>query len=239
MRATIFQLKKRLEFRYPTEEELTQINQYRPRGTEPYVQQEVYTVPLLASNNLMHSSLAVWDKTALETMVASYLGKDLMMDHSWDDSLKDFGFVYDAELWHIPKPSNESISRILVESPSPDIDKEIIDRDGLYQVVCYAAIEASHPLVSEIKYRRKADVSIGGHFRGDYICPLCESSFSDEDCPHYPPVFPFTWFADPEDLAPYYIRAGEVVSLELSFVFSGNCVQAGIISENLNNIVLL
>lgn len=240
MQTTLIELKKKLEFRHPTEEELALINQFRPRGAEPYVMQELYTVPILASTNLLHESLAVWTETALETMVATYPGSDLMLDHAWDEGMKTVGFVYDAELWHIPRPSRDSVERIIADSANPEIDRGIVARDGLYQVICYAAIEASHPIVSDIRMGRKSDVSIGGAFHGNFVCPLCNVPFEDRDnCSHYPPIGFFLFIAEPEELAPYYIRNGQVVSVELSMVYEGNCIQAQILSETLQNIVFI
>lgn len=243
MQLTLRQLKSKLEFRNPTEEELAKINQWRPRGSPEYDANELLTVPILASNNLLHSELMKWDLNAIESMVASYYGKDFMLNHDWMDVKQTFGFIYDAELWHIPRLSSQQVATLINLSPNPEVDKETLTKEGYYQVILYGAIEASHPIASEIRYRRKSDISVGGYFHGDWICPLCQSSFSDKACKHYPP----SWLAsmlvafgeiEPEDVAPYYIRSGRMDSVEVSLVFAGACKEAGIISENLINLII-
>ncbi len=237
-RISLDELKKRFETRSPDEMELNLINQFRPKGTPEYTANEILRIPFLASTNLLFGSLGVWTEKALETMVATYPGKDLMLNHAWDKTETTCGFIYDAELIVVPNPSKEAINRVIADSPNPAIDKEIIKKDGIIQVLCYAAVEASHPVVGEARFRRLADVSTGGVFYGDWICPLCNTSFDDPECPHYPPVGFFLWGEDEEKIAPYYIRDGQHVSVELSFVSEGNCIQAEMLCENLETLVL-
>ena len=237
MRITLAEFNQYLHIREPNNAELVLINNYRPSGASPYEANELIRFTIMASNNLIHQSLGCWDLQSLETMIASFGGADLMLDHNWEDGTKTFGFVYDQMVVSVPKPSNEAMSKILKLSPSPENDRKLIEQNGYHQVLLFGVIEKSHPITSEILYRRKSDVSIGGHFRGDYVCPLCNESFFSESCNHYPPMY--AGRVEPQDLAPFYIRSGIFYSVECSLVASGNCIQAKIIDENLSTFVMI
>ncbi len=251
MKIPLSDLQHRLEFRHPDGEELKQINQYRPRGIEPYISEELFVFPIYASDNLLFHSLGTWSPEILETMTATYSeSKDLILDHDSSDGRKIMGFTWDAQLWHFPYLSPTSIDKLLITSVNARIDRKILAKDGLQQIMLWGAIEASHPISSEIRYRRKADVSTGGLVKNyDYICPICSTpenkvSFQNEVCPHYPPT---EWSStlvewgelDASTIAPYYIRDGFHFSTEISLVLEGNCPRASLIAENLNNLVLV
>jgi len=119
---------KLLETREPTAEELTAINAYCPMGSDPWEASELLRFPMMASNNLIHGSLMAWDETALTTMVASYPGCPLMIDHEWDRCEKTFGMVYDALLYSLPRVSEEGMRKLLSKSPNPSEDRAIIER---------------------------------------------------------------------------------------------------------------
>lgn len=225
------EIDRKLEINHPTDEQLIAINNFRAIGTPAYTSEEIISVPILASNNLLHQNFAVWDVRSLETMTALFPGKDLMQDHAWYNTNSCKGFIYDAELW-----GRESIPEMdLAESPDPDLDRSIVNRDGGYhQVVLYSAIEAQNAIANDIRFRRKSDVSVGGIRIGTEICPLCNIPFDDKNCPHYPPLPELInwWYTEEQlaKLAPYWIRTGWTDSVELSFVVEGNCQQAKIFS---------
>lgn len=235
LKLTRAELESLLQTRHPTDEEMELINQFKPYGLDPWEPSELMRFALVASNNLIHSSLQVWDKNALETMVASYPGCALMIDHEWEDQTKTFGMVYDALIYSLPRVSKEGIAKILEKSPNPSEDYRIIQKDGYHQVLLFGFVEATHPIISEISYGRKADVSMGGIFYGESICPICDIPYSDPKCPHYPPYM--AGLVDEEILTPYYRRSGKMDSIECSFVTSGNCKQARLVDSRLNTFV--
>jgi|LakMenEpi03Aug12_release.lakeMendotaPanAssembly.Ray.scaffolds.fasta_scaffold169764_2 hypothetical protein len=227
---------KLLETREPTAEELTAINAYCPMGADPWEASELLRFPMMASNNLIHGSLMAWDETALTTMVASYPGCPLMIDHEWDRCEKTFGMVYDALLYSLPRVSEEGMRKLLSKSPNPSEDRAIIERDGYHQVLVFAFVEQSHPGASDVLYGRRANVSIGANFYGKSYCPICNTPYEDKHCEHYPPYM--AGWVEEELLTPYYRRTGKIDSLECSFVFAGNCRQARILDKNLNAFVM-
>lgn len=227
---------KLLETREPTSEELTAINAYAPMGALPWEASELLRFPMMASNNLIHGSLMAWDETALATMVASYPGCPLMLDHEWDRAEKTFGMIYDALLYSLPRVSEEGLGKILAKSPNPVEDRGIIESYGYHQVLVFAFIEQSHPGASDILYGRRANVSIGGNFYGQSYCPTCNTPYNDKHCEHYPPYM--AGWVDEELTTPYYRRVGKIDSLECSFVFAGNCRQARILDKSLNAFVM-
>lgn len=227
-----------LEMREPTAEELDVINGFRPSGIEPYTASELVRFAMMASNNLIHASRKRYSVGALESLSASFAGQALMLDHAWKNGAKTFGFIYDSMIVHVPRPSPDALNRVLSRSPLPDTDRrEIIAREGYHQVLAFGVMEKSHPMYSEIIYRRKADTSWGGSFEGDFICGACGVSFDNKNCEHFPPMFR-GWVED-SLLAPYYTCEGRAIADENSFVFAGNCVQAGILPVSLDNFVML
>ena len=235
LKLTRAELEVLLQTRHPTDEEMSLINQFKPYGLDPWESSELMRFALIASNNLIHSSGQVWDENVLETMVASYPGCALMIDHEWEDQSKTFGMIYDSFIYSLPRVSKEGIARILEKSPNPNEDYRIIQKDGYHQVLVFGFVEATHPIISEISYGRKADVSMGGIFYGESICPICDIPYSDPKCPHYPPYM--AGLVDEEILTPYYRRSGKMDSIECSFVASGNCRQARLIDSRLNTFV--
>jgi len=234
-KVTRAELEALLQTRHPTDDEMQLINQFRPYGLDPWEPSEIIRFCVIASNNLIHNAGWVWDKNVLETMTASFSGCALMIDHEWDDQSKAFGMVFDSFIYSLPRVSKEGIARILEKSPNPSEDYRIIQKDGYHQVLVFGFIEASHPMVSEIFYGRKAGVSMGGFFYGESICPICDVPYSDPKCPHYPPFM--AGLVEEETLTPYYRRSGKMDSIECSFVVSGNCRQARLIDSRLNTFV--
>lgn len=228
----------------PTEEQLQKINQLKPTNQPDYAAEELIVLNYLATTNLIHGSMVAWSLDGLMQIAESYQqgGQDLMIDHAWQDSRTIYGMIFDADLYHIRKPSNELTEYLLQSSPNQEADSQILADDGFYYVINYAVVEASHWINSEIRYLRKSDVSIGGDLREfDYLCPICSKkmkekvSFMDKRCPHY---MPGDVEDDRENTAPYAIRDGKPEMFELSMVAQGNCLQAKIFNEKMMDLIL-
>lgn len=224
-----------LETRHPNSKEIKLINQFKPYGLDPWEPSELMRFCLIASNNLIHGSGQAWDENALNTMVASYPGCPLMIDHEWEDQTKTFGMIYDALIYSLPRVSKEGMAKILEKSPNPREDSRIIQKNGYHQVLVFGFVEATHPIISEISYGRKTNISMGGIFYGESICPICDVPYSDPKCPHYPPYM--AGLVDEEYLTTYYRRSGKMDSIECSFVASGNCRQARLVDSRQNTFV--
>jgi hypothetical protein len=207
---------------------LQKINQYRPNGCPEYTEGEVSSFDILAANNLLSHSRAKWDIESLKTMTRQYQGQPLMLDHQWDNVSTQMAFIYDSLLYHWEKPSQQIRDYYLSLSPFPDLDSDILDKEGLYQSICKVATETSHPITNELTYGRKLKASIGGYARGPLICPLCETSFYDDACPHYIPDANQSMDQDP--IAPYFIYSGWYHTVELSLVTDGNCPSAQVLN---------
>jgi hypothetical protein len=117
LKLTRAELEILLQTRHPTDEEMSLINQFKPYGLDPWESSELMRFALIASNNLIHGSGQVWDKNVLETMVASYPGCALMLDHEWEDQTKTFGMIYDSFIYSLPRVSKEGIVRLFQKFP--------------------------------------------------------------------------------------------------------------------------
>lgn len=220
-------------FDHPNASQLKKINRYRPAGIAEYTSEEIYSVAIAASNNVLSHSNMVWSEKSLQTMTKAFLGQDFLLNHSWEDAKESIGFIYDTQ-----KISTDTPPPWYLDGLDPlqkKSSREIVKQQGYITIVMYAAIEASHPAISMLVYGRSKDVSVGGLADGDYTCPLCQTSFEDKDCPHLPPhPFLLSWLADNEDVvfAPYYINDGFYDGIELSIVVDGNCAAARVISAS-------
>lgn len=219
----------------PSEQQLKLINQYRNAGTPEYTSSELYQFPTIASDNLLHHNNSQWSKRALESMARSLVGKDFLLNHEWGDSNQIKGLVYDSALVSIEDLSLSTKLFLTDSSANPNQDLEILTKEGYEAVILWVAIEANSAINSDVVYLRQSDLSVGGYASLDYICPLCNVSFNNDECPHWIPDPMYMWIMgidhnDP-DLAPYYIRDGEFNGVELSLVVSGNCPRARILRE--------
>jgi len=143
--------------------------------------------------------------------------------------MAQMGFIYKATLLHYPSPSPQVQQYFLNRSPKSEIDQMIMNRDGLYQLVCSVATETSYPITNDLMFGRKINSSIGGLSTGEIECPLCKMSFEDPECPHYIPVSLSANMMD--NAAPYWIRKGYTESFELSMVMAGNCPSAKVLNQ--------
>lgn len=240
---------EKARFGYPDQEQLTKINQLRPAGMSPYESEQIFVVPIAAANNMIGYSGGAWTEKSLKKMARDYAttSPDFMESHEWDEADAIIGQVFDAELWTFKDPSKKIIDYVLSYSPAPDLDRKILKKDGYHLVVCYAFIEATSETASNLLYKRRTDVSIGGFQLPIFSCPVCSDatdtvSFSDESCPHLMPYGVF-WREMINDeqrklFAPYYLSDHFKQVVEISVVADGNCPQAQIITENMIDILL-
>lgn len=213
----------------PAPEQLRLMNQYRPMGAPEYTTDNMVSVPLMASNNLLMWSSSRWAIAALEQMAETYPGKPMLLDHA-DYSVKEsVGFVYDSQIIH----SNAVPEEIIDGAGESEYNEIIVKSEGFYQLVAYAAIAANHPIIDALAYGRVGSVSTGCITNGTYRCPLdgTEFNMSKLKCEHghYHPIARYWMRLDEDDIvAPYDIKDGVISSYELSFVNMGNLPAASI-----------
>jgi hypothetical protein len=226
---------------YPTDVQLEIINRYAPSGMS-YVQDEVLTVAILGANNLLKYNLGAWDISSLETMSKSFIGKPFTIDHDWCSVKPVNGLIYDARVI-----KSNTAPQVFMDMISSELNQMIIDLEGFCQVIFYAFVPSQSKSASDIKYRLKNDVSIGGFAKAEFYCPLCSSeygemvSFEDERCPHWMPCgemddddddsvnYLLSGNTDNKKYAPFFIQGGFTDAIELSAVLDGNCPSARII----------
>lgn len=219
-----------LDMAHPTEEQLTLINRYRPRGTPRIETHEVVSIPFIASDNLMSRSYGVWETDSLYTMAKLFPGRPLELDHRHDQVEKSVGFIYDSAIIR----SNNAPTSLLNIAGNFDINRQIVARDGFVQLVLYTCVEATSEVVSGVRFRRLGDVSTAGYTTGEYTCPLCSISFNNPSCPHFIPDWWSFMLArhgeiDADLIAPYYIRGSFMDAIELSLCVCGNLPGASLI----------
>lgn len=213
----------------PDAEQLRLMNQYRPMGMPEYTADDMVTVPLMASNNLLTWSGSRWAIAAVQKMADTYPGKPMLLDHS-DYSVKEsVGFVYDAQVIY----SNAVPAEVVEGAGETEYNEVIARAEGFYQLVAYAAIAANHPIIDALTMGRVSNVSTGCITDGTYLCPLDNTEFDMNKMRchegHYHPMAAYWMGLDDDDVvAPYYIKDGVISSYELSFVVVGNLPAAAI-----------
>lgn len=61
-------------FDHPNPSQLKKINRYRPGGTPEYTSEEIYSVAIAATNNILSHSNMVWGENSLKAMTKAFLG---------------------------------------------------------------------------------------------------------------------------------------------------------------------
>jgi hypothetical protein len=205
--------------RSPFADQLAKINQYHRSGLPPFTASQVISIPMRASHNLMSHSNMAWAPASLADMALGMPGKPFLKDHDWDRLDAALGFIYESELLHSAVAPVEFLQGEYAER-----NRQIIAKEGFYQLILHVAVEATHPLVQDIELRRADGVSTGTLTKGIYSCPLCEVEFPCGQ--HLPPT---SWImflkrmgeltAEEEaSIAPYIIRDGNFWCCEVSQV---------------------
>ncbi|MGL5060454.1 MAG: hypothetical protein ACRC62_10785 [Microcoleus sp.] len=205
--------------RSPTPEQLAKINQYRREGTPPFTASQFVTVPMRASHNLMSHSNMAWAPASLADMALGMPTKPYIKDHDWENLDAAMGFVYDAELLQSMVAPAE-----FLQGEYADRNRQILAKDGFFQLILHVAIEATHPIVRDIELRKVNGVSTGTLTKGIYLCPSCDLEFPCGQ--HLPPTNGIMDLKRRGELteeeaaaiAPYIVRDGNFWSCEISQV---------------------
>jgi hypothetical protein len=205
--------------RSPSPSQLDKINQYRREGLAPFTSSDVVSIPMRASHNLMSHSNMAWAPASLADMALGMPGKPFLKDHEWEELEAAMGFIYEAELLHSLIAPAE-----FLQGEYADRNRQIIAKNGFYQLILHVAVEATHPIIRDIEMRRANGVSTGTLTKGIYSCPLCDVEFP---CGQHLPPSGWIMFLkqigelteeEIASIAPYIIRDGNFWSCEVSQV---------------------
>lgn len=220
------ELRDRFPMGPPTADQLKVINSYMPSGAASLTAESTTVVSFVAADNLLSRSLDRWDPDCLATMAERLPGLPALLDHDWEDTSKEWGRIFAAEVVRIDKASAE----LLDQAGNLEQNRKIVSKEGLVRVVFSVFSANDSPVVKALRRGHSGKISTGGFRFRDYWCPICDTSFSDPDCPHIPPYPGWGIYPDEEDgIAPYATRIGLYDIGEASIVTIPNLPNAGII----------
>lgn len=218
-------IRDRFKMGTPTDKQLERINQFIPSGMPAMTASDVVTVPFVAADNLVNRSLDCWDVASLKKMAQLLPGLPMTLDHDWEDTSKEWGRIYKAELVSSKTAPEEAIDR----AGNASRNRQVIEKNGFSQVIFEVFAPIDSPVVKALKRGHSGGVSTGGFQFKDYFCPICDTSFYDPKCPHVPPDRWMGFTDDDPDVAPYAIRVGLFDIGEVSIVTMPNLPNAGIL----------
>jgi hypothetical protein len=218
-------IRDRFKMGTPTDKQLAVINQFIPVGMPPMTVSDVVTIPFVAADNLVNRSLDCWDVASLRKMAQLLPGLPMTLDHDWDDTSKEWGRIYTAEFIRSQTPPECAIDR----AGNANRNRQIIAKHGFNQVIFEVFAPTDSPVVKALKRGHSGGVSTGGFQFTDYFCPICDTSFYDDKCPHVPPDRWMGITEDDPDVAPYAVRVGLFDIGEVSIVTMPNLPNAGIL----------
>lgn len=218
-------IRDRFKMGTPTDKQLSLINQFIPAGQPSMTVSDVVTVPFVAADNLVNRSLDCWSVESLKSMAKMLPGLPMTLDHDWGDTSKEWGRIYSAECIRSQSAPDAAIDR----AGNSKSNRSIVAKDGFYQVIFEVFAPVDSPVVKALKRGHAGGVSTGGFQFTDYHCPLCNTTFYDDRCPHVPPDRWLGVTDDDPDVAPYAIRVGLFDIGEVSIVTLPNLPNAGIL----------
>jgi hypothetical protein len=154
-------------------------------------------------------------------MAREFPGRPIELNHEWMEVEDCVAFIFDCFVLRSP----DAPEKIIEANDNGEMNRQILARDGFAFLIQYTAFPATAQALAAIKSNVARDVSTGVFTDGELYCPLCQVSFSDESCEHYPPIpWLLYWFGDDDDMnfAPYYIRDHVVSAVETSLVVAGD-----------------
>lgn len=220
----------------PLPEDLESIK--RVTGDDSWEPDEWFVVPFRASDNLVSRSYKVWHDNVLEQMPKQLIGKNLILNHDWEDVSSSIGIIFDGFMSY-DEPEQEIVSG----NDREQSNSKIIQEKGYKCIYLLAAVHASKPQeIMDIKTGRINKCSTGSILSNvNVICPHCteeygrEIGFFDTDengnyiCPHSLPGGQYYKPEEEELVADYAIWDGSFEGVELSLVVCGNLPGASII----------
>lgn len=203
-----------------TKQQLAKLNKFRPLGFPPVPSEQMTVVSFFVADNLVNRGRGKWmekDLVVLAKMLDT-MGVPHTLDHDWEDIAKTQGLVIEGKIVKEKTAPDNLISA----AGNKKLNSEIVKKEGFLQVLATVAFPIDSPIVQRLGMGIGRAVSLGGFAFEDYVCPICETSFTYKNCPHYIPGCWDAWGEDPSLVAPYYIRDGLYDLGELSSVLIAN-----------------
>lgn len=195
----------------PTDLQMQKIKEFTPLPAD-----ELVTVRIRAADNLLNRGLGKWGREELDSLAAMLPGCPLLTDHDWDSVDKIVGKVFDAHV-RVGDASGPYVAQAMNRAGGFDTNRKIVAREGFAELLVDCYLRDFHPAVERVLSGEWSHVSTGGFRHKDVWCPICDTSFLDESCPHMIPV-PGMIPRDGDNVAPYYIRKDVFDVGELSLV---------------------
>jgi hypothetical protein len=161
----------------PDNEQLSQI--IKLTGVESTADQWI-VAGVHASNNLLDCSDRRWALNILAGMGLSFIGRPLIVNHSWDDVEASRGFVISSAL---VKDDASIVPESMLSGAGAEVyNKEIIEKEGLVWLYLCVAIPRSSAAAEMVLTRTANDVSTGSTHHNPYLrCPNCERSSNGKE----------------------------------------------------------
>lgn len=212
---------------YLTEQQLAKLNKFRPANFPLIADKQMVAVSFVVADNLVNRGKGKWVEKDLVKMtkMLDSMGLPHILNHNWEAVEDVQGIIIGAGLVK-PEPPTELVD-ILQNS---ELNRQIVKNERFMQVIATVAFPADSAIVNKLKIGLGRAVSLGGFSFKDYVCPICDTSFSFKNCPHYIPDSWTEWDADPALVAPYYIRDGLYDLGELSTVVIANLPGASLVT---------
>ncbi|MEG5173301.1 hypothetical protein [Microcoleus sp. B3-D7] len=212
---------------YLTKPQLAKLNKFRPSGFPLIADETMVAISFVVADNLINRSKGKWTEKDLAKMakMLDRMGLPHILNHNWESVEDVQGIIIEAKLVK-SKPPSELVDAL----QNGELNRQIVKNEEFVQVVATVAFPANSGIVDKLKIGLGRAVSLGGFSFKDYVCPLCNTSFSFKNCPHYIPDSWTEWDADPSLVAPYYIRDGLYDLGELSTVVIANLPGASLVT---------
>ncbi|MEG3875799.1 hypothetical protein QT972_00245 [Microcoleus sp. herbarium7] len=201
-------------------QQISKLNQFIPAGFPKPNPEDLTVIDFVVADNLVNRGRGKWREKDLIILakMLNTMGIPHTLDHDWEDIEKTQGLVIEGKIF-----KNTIAPENLVSSAgNKDLNSEIVKKEGFVQVIAAVVFLIDSPIVQRLSMGIGRAVSLGGFAFEDYVCPICETSFTYKNCPHYIPGGWDAWREDPNLVAPYYIRDGLYDLGELSSVLIAN-----------------
>ncbi len=198
----------------PDEKQYEKILQYLPLEMKPPESTDFAILTFVATDNLISRGLSKWDKDELPKIAKFIQGCPFTLDHEWGEVEEAQGLCFDAKVKKI-----EPDMSLIDQCNNKEWNQKIVKDEGYLNVEVNVAFPILSPILNSLRYGCSGSVSLGGFVYQEIWCPLCNTPFDDENCPHF---IPNPWEKKYKETAPYYVRKNLIDLAELSLVLIPN-----------------